>query len=310
MASKRVLIVGGVAGGAACAARLRRLDEEAEIFLYERGADVSFANCGLPYYVGGVIKARQKLLLVTPEQFRDMFRIEVRTRQSVERIDRKQQTVEIRNVQSGALSTERYDALVLSPGAEPVRLPLPGSDLPGIFTLRNLEDVDRINGWIEQKKATRVVIVGAGYIGLEMLENFHRRGLSISVLERLDQIMAVMDPEMVRPVEEEIRRRDVDLRLGSQVAGFQAGPDGLVMVQVTGSEPIPAHLVIMAVGVRPDVKLAREAGLEIGPTGGIRVNEQMQTSDPAIWAVGDAVEVRDWVTGQPTIVPLAGPAGR
>lgn len=310
MASKRVLIVGGVAGGAACAARLRRLDEEAEIFLYERGADVSFANCGLPYYVGGVIKARQKLLLVTPEQFRDMFRIEVRTRQSVERIDRKQQTVEIRNVQSGALSTERYDALVLSPGAEPVRLPLPGSDLPGIFTLRNLEDVDRINGWIEQKKATRVVIVGAGYIGLEMLENFHRRGLSITVLERLDQIMAVMDPEMVRPVEEEIRRRDVDLRLGSQVTGFQAGPDGLVMVQVTGSEPIPAHLVIMAVGVRPDVKLAREAGLEIGPTGGIRVNEQMQTSDPAIWAVGDAVEVRDWVTGQPTIVPLAGPAGR
>lgn len=310
MASKRVLIVGGVAGGAACAARLRRLDEEAEIFLYERGADVSFANCGLPYYVGGVIKARQKLLLVTPEQFRDMFRIEVRTRQSVERIDRKQQTVEIRNVQSGALSTERYDALVLSPGAEPVRLPLPGSDLPGIFTLRNLEDVDRINGWIEQKKATRVVIVGAGYIGLEMLENFHRRGLSITVLERLDQIMAVMDPEMVRPVEEEIRRRDVDLRLGSQVTGFQAGPDGLVMVQVTGSEPIPAHLVIMAVGVRPDVKLAREAGLEIGPTGGIRVNEQMQTSDPAIWAVGDAVEIRDWITGQPTIVPLAGPAGR
>ena len=310
MPAKRVLIVGGVAGGAACAARLRRLDEEAEIFLFERNADVSFANCGLPYYAGGVIKQRQKLLLVTPEQFRDMLRIEVRAHREVTRIDRDARTIEVKNVLTGAATTESYDALVLAPGAAPIRPPLPGIDLPGVFTLRNLDDVDRIQSWIEERKATHATIVGAGYIGLEMAENFSRRGMEVTLLELARQVMPLADPEMVAPLHAELRRHHVDLRLGSAVKGFAEGHGRTITVHAADGAPVSADIVILAVGVRPDVKLAREAGLEIGALGGIRVDEQMRTSDAAIWAVGDAVEVRDWVTGQWTLIPLAGPASR
>ncbi len=310
MASKRVLIVGGVAGGASCAARLRRLDEGAEIFLFERGPDVSFANCGLPYYLGGVIRGRQQLLVATPERFRDWFHVEVRTRNEVRAIDRQSQVVEVANTQTGATSTEKYDALVLAPGAVPVRPEIPGLDLPGVFTLRNLEDMDRIHDWITQAGSARAVVVGGGYIGLEMVENLTRRGLEVTLIEKLDQVMGAMDPEMVTPVHDELRRQGIDLRLGSGIAGFEpAGPQRLVVV-TENAKRFAADLVILSVGVKPDVRLAEEAGLKIGSLGGIEVDAQMRTSDPSIWAVGDAVEVREWITGQPALIPLAGPANR
>ncbi len=310
MASKRVLIVGGVAGGAACAARLRRVDEHAEIFVYERGADISFANCGLPYYLGGVIPERQRLLVATAERFRDWLKVEVRARHDVVRIDRAAKAVEVRNLATGATSSEHYDALVLSPGAIPLRPSLPGIDLPGIFTLRNLEDTDRIDAWINEHRPGRAVVVGAGYIGLEMAENLARRGLEVILLEAARQIMSTMDPEMVSPMQDELRRNGVDLRLGDGLAGFERGPeDRLTILTALGDRHV-AGVVVLAMGVCPNVAVAREAGLDIGATGGIRVDDAMRTSDASIWAVGDAVEVRDWITGQPTLIPLAGPAVR
>ena len=310
MANKRVLIVGGVAGGASCAARLRRLDEYAEIYLFERGSDISFANCGLPYYLGGVIPQRQQLLVATTEQFRDLFNVEVRTHSDVVRINRTERTVAVRNVLSGAMSTERYDFLVLSPGAAPIRPPVPGLDLPGIFSLRNLDDTDRIQQWIEQRRPTRVVVVGAGYIGLEMVENLVNRGMEVTVLELLDQIMPPMDPEMVAPVQAEMAQRGVNLQAANGLAGFEPGVGETINVVARNGEKFTAEMVILAIGVKPDVQFARDAGLEIGTLGGIRVDEQMRTSDPNILAVGDAVEVRDFVTGRWSIIPLAGPASR
>ena len=308
--SKRVLIVGGVAGGASCAARLRRMDEYAEILVFERGGDVSFANCGLPYYIGGVIADRRHLLVATPERFRDMFNVEVRTRHEVLRIDRQNRTIEVQNLQTGAVGHEPYDVLVLATGAEPVRPPLPGIDLPGIFTLRNLDDVDRVHQWLAHRKVDRAVVIGGGYIGLEMVENLSRRSVNVTLLELSDQVMPPVDPEMVAPVHEELRRQGVDLRLGNAVAAMESGPQETITVVAKNGERFAAELVILAVGVKPDTKLARESGLELGPTGGIRVDDQMRTSDPAIFAVGDAVEVRDFVTGQPALIPLAGPANR
>ncbi len=309
MASKRVLIVGGVAGGASCAARLRRLDEDAEIFIYERGPDVSFANCGLPYYIGGVIRGRQQLLVASPERFRDSFRIEVRARNDVQAIDCQAKTVAIRNVRTGAMSTDRYDALVLAPGAAPVRPPLPGIDLPGVFTLRNLEDADGIRSWIDQRDVTRAVIVGGGYIGLEMAENLQKRKLDVTLLEATEQLMPALDPEMATPLADALRRHGVEVRLGAPVTAIEEGADGTLQVIAAGTR-YRAGAVILAVGVRPDVALARQAGLTIGECGGIRVDEQMRTSDPNVYAVGDAAEVRDAVTGEWTLIPLAGPANR
>ncbi len=214
MSSKRVLIVGGVAGGASCAARLRRLDEHAEIHIFERSGDVSFANCGLPYYIGGAIADRRQLLVSTPERFRDLFRIEVRTWHEVRRIDRRGRTIEVENVQTGAVGREPYDALVLATGAAPVRPPLPGIDLPGIFTLRDLHDVDQIHGWIARRKPSRAVVVGGGYIGLEMVENLSRRGIAVTLLEMTHQVMPPMDPEMVAPVQQELERQGVESAAG------------------------------------------------------------------------------------------------
>lgn len=309
MTGKHVVIVGGVAGGAACATRLRRLDENAQIFVFERGANVSYANCGLPYYLGGVIAQRQSLLVVTPERFRDWYNVEVRTHHEVRRIDCQQRSVEVVNVLTGAANTLPYDALVLSTGAAPIRPPVPGIDLPGVFSLRTLEDVDRMQQWIDERKAARAVVVGGGFIGLEMTENLSRRGIEVTLMERLDQVMPAMDAEMVAPAHEELRRQGVDLRLSTPLAGIEPSGDELLVIGPHG-ERLPADLVVLAVGVRPDVGLAREAGLEIGALGGIRVDERMQTSDPAIFAVGDAVELRDVVTGRPALVPLAGPAAR
>lgn len=307
---KRVSIVGGVAGGASCAARLRRLDEQAEIYLFERGADISFANCGLPYYLGGVIKQRQHLLVATPERFRDLFRVEVRTRREAVAIDRENQLLRVRNVQTGEVAEHPYDALVLAPGAAPIRPRWPGIDLPGVFALRSLDDADRIAAWIDQKHPTKAVVVGGGYIGLEMAENLQRRGLGVTVLEKLDQLMPPLDPEMVAPLTEELKRNGVDIRTGCEVVSLEPGPNDNIAVITQQTERLVAGLVIVAIGVRPDVALAQQAGLAIGVTGGIVVDEQMRTSDPNIFAVGDAVEVRDFVTGRPALIPLAGPANR
>ena len=310
MASKRVIVVGGVAGGATCVARLRRLDETAEIFMYERGSHVSFANCGLPYYVGGVIADRKKLLVASPEQFRDKFNIEVRTGREVTSINREAKTVEVVNLFTGAVSVEPYDALVLAPGASPMRPPIEGIDLPGILSVRTLDDADQVNQWIEHCNAQRAVVVGAGYIGLEMVENLTRRDIDVTVLERLDQVMATMDAEMVTPVYSVLTREGVDLHLSNGVDHFEAAADGSITVVADQRQKFPADLVILAVGVKPEVKLAEESGLKIGEAGGICVDDQMRTSDPSIWAVGDAVEVKDVITGRMKLIPLAGPANR
>jgi len=310
MAAKRVLIVGGVAAGASCAARLRRLDEEAEIFIYERGSDVSFANCGLPYYLGGLITSRQRLLMSSPERFRDLLRIEVRTRHEVRSIDRQRKVIREQNLRTGQEREEPYDVLVLTTGAAPVRPALPGIDLPGVFSLRTLDDADAIRAWIEQHKPLRAVVVGGGYIGLEMVENLCRRDIEVTLLEMADQLMPQTDPEMVAPVYEELERHNVEVHLRTKVSGFERGADDSICAVTENGQRFPADLVLLCLGVKPDVKLAADAGLEIGPAGGIRVDEQMRTSDPNIFAAGDAVEVRHFVTGQPVLCPLAGPASR
>lgn len=304
----RLVIVGGVAGGASAAARARRLSENAEILMFERGPDVSFANCGLPYYVGEVIPERGKLLVTTPEMLRQRFRLDVRTRTNVESIDRSRQVVRIKNLETGVESEERYDKLILAPGAAPIRPPLPGLDLPGVHTLRNLGDVDRIKAAVDQG-AKSVVVVGAGFIGLELVENFVHRGLRTTVADLNDQVLPPLDKEMSQPILAALRAKGVDVRLSNSATAIEATTSGL-LVQFKSGAPVTADLVILGVGVRPENQLAVAAGLEVGPRGGIRVNDRLQTSDPNIFAVGDAIEVRDFVTSEPTQVPLAGPANR
>ena len=304
----KLLIVGGVAGGASAAARARRLSEDAHIVVFERGPDVSFANCGLPYYVGGEIAERKKLLVTTPEMLRSRFKLDVRTQSSVESIDRTAKTVRVRDLASGREYEETYDKLILAPGAAPLRPPIPGIDLPGIFTLRNLQDVDRIKERVDQG-VKQAVMVGAGFIGLELVENFVKRGIATTVVELQDQVLPPFDKEMTTPIVETLLAKGVTVLLGQSADGFDEAPDGLV-VRLKSGQRLSAQLVILGVGVRPENKLAVEAGLEVGPRGGIRVNEYLQTSDPDIYAVGDAIEVKDVVSGEPTQVPLAGPANR
>jgi NADPH-dependent 2,4-dienoyl-CoA reductase/sulfur reductase-like enzyme len=323
----KVIIVGGVAGGASCAARLRRLDENAEILMVERGPYVSYANCGLPYHVGGTIEQESSLLVATEETFRNQFAIDVRTRCEVVGVSSQQKTVEIKNHLTGEVTTEKYDKLVLSPGAAPLRPPLSGIDLPGIFSVRTVPDARTIREWLDRDVADRTgmhsytgyqtvtppqraVVVGGGFIGLEMTENLIHRGLEVTLVEMLDQVMPPLDPEMARLVERYMIRHGVQLELNDGVAGFQQSADGALKVLTRSGKRIPADIVILAIGVRPETALAEMAGIEIGQRGGIRVDEQMRTSDPDILAVGDAVEVRDYVTGQWTLIPLAGPANR
>jgi NADPH-dependent 2,4-dienoyl-CoA reductase/sulfur reductase-like enzyme/rhodanese-related sulfurtransferase len=305
-----VLIVGGVAGGASCAARLRRLDEAAEIVVFERGPYVSFANCGLPYYVGNIITDERTLLVASREMFRQRFNVEVQTETEVMAIDRPARTIRVRDIRTGTSRDERYDVLVLSPGAAPIRPPLPGVDSPGVFAVRTIPDTRQIRAWIAERQARTAVVVGGGFIGLEMVENLVQRGLVVSVLEKLPQVMPPVDPEMAVPVREHLAAKGVQLRLGDGLAGIEAvAGGGLTVVAESGSR-LPADLVILAIGVRPETTLAKDAGLSLGPRGGIVVDAQMRTADPHIWAVGDAVEVRDLVTGQETVLPLAGPANR
>jgi NADPH-dependent 2,4-dienoyl-CoA reductase/sulfur reductase-like enzyme/rhodanese-related sulfurtransferase len=304
----KLVIVGGVAGGASAATRARRLSEEAEIVLIERGPDVSFANCGLPYHIGGEIADRKKLLIVTPERLHARFRLDVRVRSSVEAIDRAAKKVRIRDLASGREYDETYDKLILSPGAAPLRPPIPGIDLPGIFTLRNLQDMDRIKASLD-KGVRQAVMIGAGFIGLELVENFVQRGVTTTVIEKIDQVLPPFDKEMTSPIAQKLRSKGVSLLFGNTAEAFEPTPDGL-LVRLNSGDAIPAQLVVLGVGVRPENKLAVEAGLEVAPRGGIRVNDHLQTSDPNIYAVGDAIEVKDFVTGEPTQVPLAGPANR
>jgi NADPH-dependent 2,4-dienoyl-CoA reductase/sulfur reductase-like enzyme/rhodanese-related sulfurtransferase len=304
----KLLIVGGVAGGASAAARARRLSENAHIVLFERGPDVSFANCGLPYYIGGEITDRDKLLVVTPKRLRTRYKLDVRTRTSVEAIDRTSKKILARDLESGLQYEESYDKLILAPGAAPLRPPIPGIDLPGIFTLRNLHDMDSIKAKLDQG-VRHAVVVGAGFIGLELVENLVRRGIATTVVELQDQVLPPFDKEMTTPLAEHLAAKGVSLLLGQSAEAFEPAPDGTV-VHLKSGRRLTAQMVILGVGVRPENKLAVEAGLEIGPRSAIRVNEHLQTSDPDIYAVGDAIEVKDFVTGEPTQVPLAGPANR
>lgn len=309
MNRKTIVIVGGVAGGASCATRLRRMDEDAEIIVLERGPYASFANCGLPYHVGGVIESEDALLVAKGPLFKDRFGIDLRTGNEAVKIDRERREVEVREVATGRLYRQSYDALVLAPGASPLRPPLPGIDLAGIFTLRNIPDMRQIKTWISARNAKSVAIIGGGFIGLEMAENLRHLGLTVTLVEMLPQVMPPMDPEMVAPVHDFLVSKGIRLVLGTAVSGFSER-DGRIEVQTKHGVADRAEMVILAIGVRPETALAKDAGLTLGERGGIRVNDAMQTSDPHIWAVGDAVEVRDRITGAWTLLPLAGPANR
>jgi NADPH-dependent 2,4-dienoyl-CoA reductase/sulfur reductase-like enzyme/peroxiredoxin family protein/rhodanese-related sulfurtransferase/TusA-related sulfurtransferase len=306
---KRIVIVGGVAGGASAAAKARRVSEDAEIVLFERGDDISFANCGLPYHVGGIIQDRARLLVQSPEAMRQRFAVDVRTQSEVLRIDRAKKVVVVHDKAKDRQYEQPYDALILSPGAEPVRPPIPGADNKRVFTLRNLADMDAIKAVVDAKGDKAAVVVGGGYIGLEMAEVLRHRGLAVSLVELEPQVMGPADPEMAAPLHEHLKLQGVDLNLGASVTAIQ-DRDGRVEALLSSGRAIPCDLVILAVGVRPEVKLAAEAGLTIGQRKGIVVDDHMRTSDPDIYAVGDAVEVQDFVGGFAAVIPLAGPANR
>ncbi len=324
----KILIVGGVAGGASAAARARRLSEDAEIIMFERGEFVSFANCGLPYHIGGDIQDRSKLLLQTPESFLARFNVDVRVMNEVVNINRNKKTVTVKNLLDGNEYTERYDFLLLSPGAGPIVPPIPGVKNPLTYSLRNIPDMDRILQTIETNNVEHATVVGGGFIGLEMMEAFHQRGIKTTLLELADQVMTPVDKEMAGFAHAEIRDHGIDLRLGvalsdveyipeTHMASFESGEstehqhiNGHLNLSLSNSESLETDLLIMAIGVRPETTLASKAGLKIGELGGIWTTPSMQTSDPSIYAVGDAIEEADFVTGNQTIMPLAGPANR
>lgn len=305
-----IVIVGGVAGGASAATRARRCNENARIIIYERDEHVSFANCGLPYYIGGEIQERDKLLVAKPELFRNRFNIEVNTRHEVTAIDPDAKTVAVRDLEGNTESVQHWDRLILTPGAAPIVPPIAGIDAANVFALRNLADTDAIKNFITDQKPQRAVVVGAGFIGLEMVEQLHALGIETHLVELQEQVLPPLDQEMAHLVEEELACHDVGLHLGDGIAGLQV-TDGLATaVELNSGTQLPADLVILGIGVRPNVGLAQEAGLELGPTGGIAVNEFLQTSNPDIYAAGDAVEYQHGVLDQPMRIPLAGPANR
>jgi len=305
----KYLIIGGVAGGASAAARLRRLDEKAEIVMVERGDYVSYANCGLPYYAGGSIQDREKLFVMTPANFRETLNVDVRTATEAVAIDAAAKSVTLLDKATGRTTVEPCDALVLSPGAEPVRPPIPGIDHPRILTLRSVPDVDRIRKILDENRPERAVVVGAGFIGLEMAENLWERGVAVTVVEALDQVMNVVDFEMAAPVHHHLRDKGVGLYLGDGVKEFTREGDGLSVALASGAK-LPADLVILSIGVRPDTRLARESGIVVDERGYIVVDDHLRTSVPWIYAVGDAVTTRSPFTGKSQPVPLAGPANK
>lgn len=303
------LIIGGVAGGATVAARLCRMDEKANIILFERGKYVSYANCGLPYYIGDTINNREKLFVQTAKGFTDRFRIDIRTEQEVTAIRPDKKEVEIKNLSTGETYTETYDKLVLSPGAEPLRPGIEGIGSKKIFTLRNVPDTDTIKNYVNTENPKRAIVVGGGFIGLEMAENLYDLGIQVDVVEMANQVMAPLDFSMAAIVHRQLTDKGVGLHLEDGVSRFEE-KDGGVTVHLRSGKQIATDMVLLSIGVRPETKLAKDAGLAIGERGGIAVNDYMQTSDADIYALGDAVEVRHLVTGQPALIPLAGPANK
>ena len=305
----KVVIVGGVAGGATAAARIRRLDEQAEIVVFERTSYMSYANCGLPYYIGGVIEDPEELTLQTPESFFARFRVDVRVRHEVTAIHPDRKTVAVTNLETGEAFEESYDKLLLSPGAKPVLPKLSGMDVPGLFTLRTVEDTLRIKKYIEEQQPKSAVLAGGGFIGLELAENLRELGLDVTIVQRPKQLMSPFDADMAALIHGEMRRHGVKLALGHTVEGFE-GKDGGIDVLLEGGAPLHADMVVLAIGVEPDSALAKAAGLALGVKGSIAVNDRMETSQADIYAVGDAVQVRHYVTGGDALIALAGPANK
>jgi len=306
----KILIVGGVAGGASAAARLRRLDEKAEIILFEKGEFISYANCGLPYYIGDVIKEREKLLVQTPEAMRQRFNLDVRIFSEVIAINRQAKTVTVRDHRSQRDYQESYDRLILSPGAEPKRPQMEGMDLPGIFTLRTVPDTYKIRDYADQNSLKHAVVIGGGFIGVEMAENLRHRGLEVSMVEFTDQLVASMDLDMAMFLHAHVRQHGIRLFFKAGAAGFAKDENGRIVVRLTTGQSLVCDLVIMSIGISPDSRLARDAGLELGLAGSIKVDEFLFTSDPDILAVGDAIEIKNFVSGLPGLIPLAGPANK
>lgn len=305
----KIVIVGGVAGGASAAARLRRLDETAQILIFERSGFISYANCGLPYYIGGVITEKKDLTLQTPESFWSRFRIDALVHHEVLRVDRKNKTVTVKNLVTGRIYEESYDKLILSPGARPIRPELPGIDSERVYTLRTVEDTVKIRESVEKQQVRSAVIIGGGFIGVEMAENLQRLGIEVSLVEKLPQLLGQFDADMVSFLHAHIREKGVQLHLGRSVERFLE-EDGGISVCIDGGEKLFADIAIAAIGVLPESILAAEAGLTLGMKNSIAVNEYMQTSDPDIYAVGDAAEITHRITGQKTVMALAGPANR
>jgi CoA-disulfide reductase len=307
--ANKILIIGGVAGGASTAARLRRVDESSEIIMFEKGDYISFANCGLPYYIGETIEERDALLLQTPEAMKARFNIDVRVKNEVLKIDKDKKEVEVKDHGTGNIYTESYDYLVLSPGSNPLTPPIPGIDSPNIFTLWNIPDTDKIKDYVDNKKPKRAAVIGGGFIGIEMAENLHDRGLDVSIVEMADQVMAPIDFEMAQMVHQHLKSKGVHLHLKDGVKGFEY-KNGVTTVTLQSGETIDADIVLLSIGVRPQSKLAKDAGLEINQRGGIIVDDTMKTSDDSIYALGDAIEVTDFMNNLKTMIPLAGPANK
>lgn len=305
----KIVIVGGVAGGATAAARLRRLDEQAEIVVFERSGFISYANCGLPYYIGDVITDSDQLTLQTPESFHSRFRVSMKVHHEVTALHPAKHMVSVKNLETGEEFQETYDKLILSPGAKPTKPRLPGTDMDKLFTLRTVEDTLRIKDYIQKNHPKSAILAGGGFIGLELAENLRELGMEVTIVQRPKQLMNPFDSDMAAFIHNKMRKHGVKLALGHTVEGFQETQDG-VQVLLKEEEPLLADMVVLAIGVTPDTKLAKEAGLELGIKGSILVNEHMQTSVPDIYAVGDAVQVKHYVTGQDALISLAGPANK
>ena len=305
---KKIVIIGGVAGGATAAARLRRLDERAKIVMFEKGGHISFANCGLPYYIGGSIKNREDLLLWEPESFRRRFDIDVRVQSEVLSVDPKTKTVRVKNIPTGEIYTENYDKLILSPGGVPIKAPIAGSESEGVFTLRNIADADRVKEYIQKKAPRSAAVIGGGFIGIEMAQNLREAEMDVSIVEFSDQVLAFLDADTACDVQHHLKKNGVSLYLKNKVREIKRQNGRLAVELQNGA--IEADMAILAVGVTPDSFLAKEAGLALNSRGGIVVDSHMRTSDPDIYAVGDAAETFDFVTGQAAMVPLAGPANK
>ncbi|MGL5314950.1 MAG: FAD-dependent oxidoreductase, partial [Peptostreptococcaceae bacterium] len=306
--SKKIIIVGGVAGGASTAARLRRLDENAEIIMFEKGEYISFANCGLPYYIGGTINEREKLIVQTVEAMSSKFNLDIRNLSEVVKIDKESKKVTVKNHKTDEIYEETYDTLVLSPGANPLMPPIPGiKECDNLFTLRNIPDTDKVKAYVDDNKPKHAVVIGGGFIGLEMAENLHERGIELTLVEASDQVMAPLDIEMVSIIHDHLIDKGVELVLKDGVKSF--ANNGKKVILSSGKE-IVTDMIILSIGVKPETTIAKEAGIKLNERGGIVVDEYMKTSDENIYALGDAVEIMDFVNKKPTMIPLAWPANR